>query len=38
MARAFPIKWQGPSFNAGSSTIATEALEIVHEGFTPAGA
>lgn len=38
MARAFPIKWVGPNFNAGSSNVATETLEIVHEGFTPAGA
>lgn len=25
---AFPIKWDGPSFNAGSSTVATESLTL----------
>ncbi len=34
-ARAFPVKWTGPSFNAGQSQIATETLEIVHEGLKP---
>jgi phage tail-like protein len=32
-AGAFPVKWQGPSFNAGSNTIATETLEIAHQGL-----
>lgn len=32
-ADAYPIKWTGPSFNAGSNNIATETLEIVHHGF-----
>jgi phage tail-like protein len=36
-ANAFPAKWTGPTFNAGSNAIATETLEIVHEGFAPAG-
>lgn len=30
---AFPVKWQGPSFNAGSTNIATETLEIAHAGL-----
>ena len=30
---AFPVKWTGPSMNAGSNQIATEALEIVHAGL-----
>jgi phage tail-like protein len=30
---AFPSKWTGPTFNAGSNSIATESIEIVHEGF-----
>lgn len=32
---AFPVKWQGPSFNAGSSNVATETLEIAHRGLAP---
>ena len=32
-ANAFPVKWTGPSFNAGQSQVATESLEIVHEGL-----
>ena len=30
---AFPLKWQGPSLNAGSSNIATETLEVSHSGI-----
>jgi phage tail-like protein len=33
---AFPVKWQGPTLNAGSSSVATETLEIAHHGFLPA--
>jgi len=33
---AFPVKWQGPNLNAGSSSVATETLEIAHHGFGPA--
>jgi phage tail-like protein len=33
-ANAFPVKWTGPSFNAGQSQAATETLEIVHDGLT----
>jgi phage tail-like protein len=36
-ANAYPAKWTGPTFNAGSNAVATETLEIVHEGFAPAG-
>jgi phage tail-like protein len=32
-AAAAPVKWQGPTLNAGSSNVATETLEIVHQGF-----
>jgi phage tail-like protein len=32
-AGAFPVKWQGPSFNARSTNIATETLEIAHQGL-----
>jgi len=30
---AFPVKWTGPTFAAGSSEMATEELEIAHHGF-----
>jgi phage tail-like protein len=29
---AFPVKWTGPNFNASQSSLATEAIEIAHEG------
>ena len=32
---AFPVKWTGPSLNAGSSSFATEQLEFAHRGFLP---
>ena len=32
---AFPVKWQGPNFNAASTGIATETLEIAHAGLVP---
>jgi phage tail-like protein len=32
-ASAFPVKWQGPALNAGSTNIATETLEIAHAGL-----
>jgi phage tail-like protein len=34
-ASAFPVKWQGPTFNAGSTGVATETLEIAHQGLMP---
>ena len=30
---AYPVKWTGPNLNAGSNQIATETLELVHNGF-----
>ncbi len=30
---AFPIKWRGPTFAAGSTEMAVEELEIAHHGF-----
>jgi phage tail-like protein len=33
---AFPVKWTGPSFNAKSTGVATETLEIAHHGMVPA--
>jgi len=32
-AGAFPVKWQGPSLNARSTNVATETLEIAHQGL-----
>jgi phage tail-like protein len=30
---AYPVKWTGPSFNAAQNTIATEVIEIAHDGI-----
>jgi len=30
---AYPIKWRGPTFAAGSNDMAVEELEIAHHGF-----
>jgi phage tail-like protein len=32
-AGAFPVKWQGPTLSAKSTNIATETLEIAHQGL-----
>ena len=32
-ADAFPVRWQGPTFSASSSDVATEVLEIAHAGM-----
>lgn len=29
----YPAKWTGPSFDIGSSQVASETLELVHNGF-----
>jgi phage tail-like protein len=34
-ASAFPVKWSGPSLSAKSNNIATETLEICHQGLVP---
>ena len=31
---AWPVSWEGPSFNASSAELAIETLEIAHEGLT----
>lgn len=31
--QAFPVKWQGPAFNATGNAIAVETLELAHRGF-----
>ena len=30
---AYPVKWSGPSLDAGSGQVATESLELAHNGF-----
>ena len=30
---AYPVKWTGPNLNANSNTVASESLEIVHNGL-----
>ena len=30
---AYPVKWTGPSFNSAQNAVATEAIEIVHDGI-----
>ncbi|WP_372365485.1 phage tail protein [Candidatus Uabimicrobium sp. HlEnr_7] len=30
---AYPVKWEGPQFNASSSAVATESLTLVHHGI-----
>lgn len=32
-ADAIPVKWTGPTFSADSKDLATETLEIAHQGF-----
>jgi phage tail-like protein len=32
-SNAYPVKWTGPQFNVGQSAVATEALEIAHDGI-----
>jgi len=31
---AYPVKWEGPQFNASSEEIAVERIELVHEGIS----
>ena len=31
---AWPVSWEGPSFNSGSAEIAIETMELAHEGLT----
>jgi phage tail-like protein len=30
---AYPVKWTGPSFNAAQNAVATEVIEIAHDGI-----
>jgi phage tail-like protein len=36
LRNVYPTKWQGPTLDAGSHNIATETLELAHEGFLDA--
>ncbi len=36
--RAYPISWTGPRFDAGSTTVLTASVTLVHDGFEMAGA
>jgi len=31
---AFPVKWEGPSFNADDASIVMQSLELAHHGIT----
>jgi phage tail-like protein len=33
LSGVIPVKWQGPSFSAESTSVAVETLEIAHHGF-----
>ena len=33
---AFPVKWEGPDFDAAQNTLATETIEISHDGVKTA--
>ena len=30
---AYPVKWTGPAFNSAQNTVATEVIEIAHDGI-----
>ena len=32
-SNAWPVSWEGPSFNAGGSEVAMETLELAHDGI-----
>jgi phage tail-like protein len=34
-SKACPVKWVGPDFRAGTTEIAFETVELVHEGLLP---
>ncbi|HLY84745.1 MAG TPA: phage tail protein [Acidimicrobiales bacterium] len=33
LKRVLPVKWTGPSLDAGGTNVALEQLELIHEGF-----
>ncbi|MGD1703164.1 phage tail protein [Dapis sp. BLCC M229] len=32
--KAYPVKWEGPQFNASSNEMAVERIELVHQGIS----
>jgi phage tail-like protein len=32
---AYPVKWSGPEFRAGTAEVAFESIELVHNGLEP---
>jgi conserved hypothetical phage tail region protein len=34
---AYPVKWEGPQFNASSDEVAVEKIELVHQGISKLG-
>ncbi len=32
--KAYPVKWEGPQFNASNDDIAVERIELVHQGIS----
>ena len=32
--KAYPVRWEGPQFNAGNEEIAVEKIELVHQGIS----
>ena len=37
LAQACPVKWTGPTLDAGGNQVATEVLELAHNGFLRGG-
>ena len=37
LAHACPVKWTGPTLDAGGNQVATEVLELAHNGFLKGG-
>jgi phage tail-like protein len=33
----YPVKWTGPSLDAGGNQVAVETLELAHNGFLDGG-
>lgn len=33
LAGVYPVKWNGPSLDIGNNQVATESLELAHNGF-----
>lgn len=34
LLKAYPVRWTGPTLSVGEDSIATEELELAHQGFT----